>query len=331
MAHTIYDNFFLSNEIEDQFNSHLELQQFYTIDNSLTTTEGMKRMVNVYSATDGTETLGIGEGNTKSIAVSYIQREYDIVTVQNRFDYFDEEAMTDSMLVLTGTKHAATDLFNHTNKDIYTEFLRASNVLSVSDFDFASFVDGAAALNIENLENTHLFAFVSPSDIGILRKNLKEDLKYVSEFSKNGYIGTVAGINVYTKKDALVGTVVIATKDAVTIFNKKGTEVAIEREENLRKNSIFSRKYNVVALTDDTQVVILTTGSGISSVSDVSFTSSAQAVSGINASAEVNSFESDGVAGISSYSLNDENSSQVKPKNTKKKPPVETADVESDS
>ena len=27
MAHKIYDNFYLSNEVEDQFNSHLDLQQ----------------------------------------------------------------------------------------------------------------------------------------------------------------------------------------------------------------------------------------------------------------------------------------------------------------
>lgn len=28
MANTVYDNFFLSNEIEDQYQSHLDLQQF---------------------------------------------------------------------------------------------------------------------------------------------------------------------------------------------------------------------------------------------------------------------------------------------------------------
>lgn len=28
MANTCYDNFFLSNEIEDQYQSHLDLQQF---------------------------------------------------------------------------------------------------------------------------------------------------------------------------------------------------------------------------------------------------------------------------------------------------------------
>ena len=45
MAHKIYDNFYLSNEIEDQFNSHLNLQQFVTVDNSLVGTAGMKRRI----------------------------------------------------------------------------------------------------------------------------------------------------------------------------------------------------------------------------------------------------------------------------------------------
>lgn len=65
MAHKIYDNFYLSNEVEDQFNSHLDLQQFCTVDNSLVGTAGMKRKINVYKATAGTEKLKMGEGNTK--------------------------------------------------------------------------------------------------------------------------------------------------------------------------------------------------------------------------------------------------------------------------
>ena len=41
MANTCYDNFFLSNEIEDQYQSHLDLQQFCTVDNNLTGVAGM--------------------------------------------------------------------------------------------------------------------------------------------------------------------------------------------------------------------------------------------------------------------------------------------------
>lgn len=60
MAHQLYDNFFLSNEVEDQFNSHLDLQSFCTIDDSLEGVAGMKRIINTYRATDGTEKLTIG-------------------------------------------------------------------------------------------------------------------------------------------------------------------------------------------------------------------------------------------------------------------------------
>ena len=70
MAHTIYDNFFLSNEAEDQFNSHLDLTQFCTVDTSLEGVAGMKRIINVYKATNGTEKLGVGEGKSKTIEVS---------------------------------------------------------------------------------------------------------------------------------------------------------------------------------------------------------------------------------------------------------------------
>ena len=112
MAHKIYDNFYLSNEVEDQFNSHLDLQQFCTVDNSLVGTAGMKRKINVYKATAGTEKLKMGEGNTKSIEVSFTPEEYEIQLAQNKFQYYDEQEMTDPMLVPVGTRHMGTDMFN---------------------------------------------------------------------------------------------------------------------------------------------------------------------------------------------------------------------------
>ena len=255
---TVYENFYLSNEIEDQYNSHLNLQQFCTIDNTLTGVAGMKRKINVYRATDGTEKLGAGEGNTKSITVSFSPEEYEILLAQNRFDYLDEEAMTDPMVVPTGTKHMGTDLFNTVNADIFAEFNKATLSVSASAPDFNAFVDAQAKLNLENLEGVSVFGWVNPADMAKVRKALKEDLKYVESFAKQGYVGTVGGVNLYTKKDAVEGTIIIATKDAVTLFNKKGTEVEQERDGNIRKNSIFSRKYYFAALTDETKAVKIT-------------------------------------------------------------------------
>ena len=260
MANVIYENFYLSNEIEDQFKSHLDLAQFCTVDNSLVGTAGMVRKINVYRATDGTEKLALGEGNTKSIEVTHTPEEHRILLAQSRFTYFDEEQMEDPMVVPVGTKHAGTDLFNTMNADVFAEYNKAKLSVSVSAFDFAAFVDAQAKLNLENLENTTIFGFVCPADMAKVRKSLKDDLKYVEAFAKQGYVGTVAGTNLYTKKDAPEGTIVIATKEAVTLFNKKGTEVEQERDGNTRKNDIYSRKYYIAALTDETKAVKIVLG-----------------------------------------------------------------------
>lgn len=260
MANQVYENFFLSNEVEDQFNSHLDMQQFCTIDNTLAGTAGMKRVINTYRATDGTEKLVMGAGNTKSIEVNLTDAEYEIALAQNRFKYFDEQSMKDPNVVPVGMKHAGTDLYNTMNADIFAEFNKTGVEVPASALGFDAFVDAVAALNIENLEGVSIFGFVCPKDVAKLRKALKEDLKYVEAFAKAGYIGTVAGVNVYTKKDAVEGEVIVATKDAVTIFNKKGVEIEQERDGNIRENTIYSRKYYIVALTNESKAVKITVG-----------------------------------------------------------------------
>ena len=259
MAHQIYDNFYLSNEVEDQFNSHLDMQNFCTIDRTLEGTPGMVRKINVYKATDGTEKLAMGEGNSKSIEVSYTPEEYRILLAQNKFEYYDEQAMTDPNLVPVGTRHMGTDMFNTVNADIYAEFAKATLSVDATTPDFAAFVDAQAKLGIENIEGVSVFAFVCIDDMAKIRKALKDDLKYVEAFAKNGYVGTVGGVNLYTKKDATAGSIYVGTKDAVTLFIKKGTEIEqpprSADDANVRLNTIISRKYYLAALTDETKVV----------------------------------------------------------------------------
>ena len=260
MAHKIYENFILANTVEDQYNSHLDLMRFCTIDNTLAGVPGMKKMIHVYSATNGTEKLAMGVGNSKDIEVTYSEKEYEILLAQNRFKYFDEQEMTDPMVVDTGMRHAAVDMFNHVNADIFAEFNKATLTHEATAPDFGCFADAAALLNVENLENMELFAFVNPADMAKVRKALKDELKYVEAFARTGYAGTVAGWNLYTKKDAVEGTIVGGTREAVTLFNKKGTEVEQDRDNDTRKNTIWSRKYYLAALTDASKAVKITLG-----------------------------------------------------------------------
>ena len=267
MANQVYDNFYLSNEVEDQFNSHLDLQRFCSVDSSLVGTAGMKRIIHSYRATNGTEKLTVGQGNSKSIEVSYTPAEYVIALAQNRFVWNDEHAMQDPMLVPVGMQHAGTDMFNTVMADIYGEFAKTGIEVQATAPDFDAFVDAVAALDLENDEDVEIFAFVCPKDKAKVRKALKDDLKYIEAFAKTGYIGTVAGVNLYTKQDATEGTIIVATKQAVTIFEKKGVETEVigqgtrsETAANVRENTAFSRKYYVVALTDESKAIKITLG-----------------------------------------------------------------------
>ena len=260
MPNVIYENYVLANEIEDQFASHLDLARFCTVDSSLVGVAGMKKIINRYSATDGTEKLAMGAGNTKSIETSFEPVEYEILLAQNRFQYYDEELMTDPIAIETGIRHMGTDMFNTANKDIFAEFNKATLAVTAATPNFDAFVDMGAKLNVENLEGLELFAFVHNDDMAAVRKALKDELKYVEAFARQGYVGTVAGWNLYTKKNAVAGTIVGGTKQAVTLFTKKGTEVEQERDGNIRKNTIYSRKYYLAALTDATKAVKLTIG-----------------------------------------------------------------------
>ena len=262
MANVVYDNFYLSNEVEDQFDSHLDMMRFCTVDKTLEGTDGMKRMINVYTATDGTEKLAEGQGNSKSIEVGYTQREYNIQLAQNRFVWNDEQAMKDPMLVPVGMKHAGTDMFNTVNGDVFGEFKKGTLTHETAAFDFNAFADGLAKLELpENKDDVEVFGWVNAKAKAEVRKNLKDDLKYIEAFARHGYIGTVCGVNLYDKRNADDNEICIGTRKAVTAFTKKGTSVELITEgtrsaddANIRKNTAFSRKYYVVALTDETQV-----------------------------------------------------------------------------
>ena len=265
MANNPYPNYVLANEVEDQYNSLLDLQTFCTVDNSLAGTPGMTKKIRVYSATDGTEKLAKGAGNTKSIEADWNEVEYKILMAQNRFEYYDEDEMEDPLVVQTGMRHAAVDLFNTVNADIFAEFNKATLSVSASAFDFGAFVDAMALLNLEKMEGVNAFAWVAPADMASVRKTLKDDLKYVEAFVKTGYVGTVGGVNLYVKKDATPGTIVGGTREAVTLFNKLGTEVEqvlknnrSETAANVRKNTIFTRKFYLPALTDATKAFKIT-------------------------------------------------------------------------
>lgn len=254
-THKPYDNFVLAAQFEDQYDTKLDLMQFCTVDTSLEGVAGDTKKINVYTATSGTEILEMGAGNTKNIEVSHSTVEHTIEMMQVRFPYYDEEQMRDPKIVEKGLNHMAVDMFNTSMSKCMAEFNKATLSVSTNSFSFNAFVDAVAAFPKNEKEDISIFGLVHRTDMAEVRKQLKDDLKYVEAFVRTGYVGTVAGVNLYLSDKATAGEIVTATRDAVTYFSKKGTEIEQERDPNIRLNTVYARKYGIFALTDATRAV----------------------------------------------------------------------------
>ena len=259
MAHTIYQNFVLENKLEDLLTTQLSLAQFCTVDNSLTEDAGMKKTINTYTATGDVEDLAMGVGNSEDIEVSFTPKNYTVGVTQGRFQYYDEQEMTDPMVVDAGLYALASKMTNDLTAKIIDEYDNASLTYdaSVAGLTFDNVVDAIAKYPYESEEG--LFLLINIADKANLRKALGDDLKYVEDFARTGYIGTVCGVPVYVSKAVPAKTAYLATKEAVTLFYKKGSEIEQERDANLRNNKVFARKVMLVALTDATKVIKITT------------------------------------------------------------------------
>ena len=253
MAHKVYENEILSNKINDIITTSVDINNYLTVDTSMTEEAGMKKVINVYTSTGAVEELAMGAGNTTEIEVSFTPVEYEVKTYQGKFAFYDEQEMQDPMVVDTGLAHSADHMTNKWTELAIAEFEKASLEAPAAAWSFDAVVDAIAKMNLE--DENGLFLLISPADKAAFRKALKEDLSYSEGFVRTGYIGSVAGVPVVVTKAVAAGKGYLATKDAVTLFIKKDSETEYERDADIRKNTYWVRKVGVVALTDATKAV----------------------------------------------------------------------------
>ena len=125
-----------------------------------------------------------------------------------------------------------------------------------ADWSFDSFVDAIAMYPYE--DEAGLFCLINPAQKADIRKALADDLKYVEDFARTGYIGSVCSVPIYISNAVPEDTAYLATKEAVTVFVKKGNEIEQERDANHRLNTVYARKVMLVALTDKTRLIKMT-------------------------------------------------------------------------
>jgi hypothetical protein len=254
---TPYANFVLENKIDSVLTTQLNLLQFCTVDYSLQSAAGMTKKIHVYKSTGSAEDLNQGEGNTASIAPQWEEAEYTVKETQARFEYFDEQMFTDPTFIEAGIKGMAEAMTNDVTAKVVAEFEKATLKQTGCTWVLNDFIDAISKYPYE--DENGLFILINPAEKAAIRKALKDDLKYVEDFARTGYIGHIMGVPVYISKAVPANKAFLASKAAVTMFVKKGVETEQERNANIRKNSVYTRQPRVIALTDATRVVLMTT------------------------------------------------------------------------
>lgn len=254
MANVLYPNFVLENKLTDLLNTKLGVRSFMTIDTSLTASAGMIKKINTYTYTGAVEKLAKGVKNTVRGAVSYVGSSYEVKMAQQVFDYFDEDVLQDPLVIDMGMQGSATLMVNELNAEFFTEVAKTTTKIEyVSTFKYDDVVDAIALMNIE--DEAGLFLIIGNDLKAQIRKDADFKAAKLGEILFNGQIGSIAGVPVVFSKLCPVGAGYLATKDAVTCYVKKESEVEQERDAEARKNTVILRRVNLVALTNATKAV----------------------------------------------------------------------------
>ena len=263
--HQLYDNDVLAVKLDEILETYLNAQNLMTIDASLVEAAGMWKTINTYIYEGNVKEVGMGEGNEDSGVVKLEAINHEVKVFQQHFKYQDEEIMRDPRVLEVAIKGMAESMVNHLNQQFFDAIASLDEleedgamVQEVSKIGYEEVVDGLARFaNVKaaNEDEAGLFLLISHTDRAELRKDPDFVSAQLGKILFDGQIGSIAGVPVIVSRKVPAGEAYLMTKEAVTCFVKKASEVEQDREPNTRTNHIYGRKVNLVALTDATKIV----------------------------------------------------------------------------
>ena len=265
-----YDNYVVQNQLKDQLDTRMDMLRFCTVDTSLTAQAGDTVKVVTYEGSGDAEDVAEGEGNTGDLSMGHNTKEYTVGTTQARFPYTDEQQMRDPVMVENGIRYLSTAITNDMTRKVVAEFGKATKKVYTggesTNVDFDDFVDAVALMELKDnaaggeTPGQEVFGLLNRSEKARLQKTLKDDLKYVEAFVRTGYIGTVAGVNLYVNDAIPEKEIVVGTTEAVKYFRKKSPSTETDRDPNKRINYLYGRLVGYAALVDATKLALIVRG-----------------------------------------------------------------------
>jgi hypothetical protein len=257
MANTVYANKVIEAKAKDLLNTSVNTRNFMTVDSELAQSAGMTKTINVYTYSGDAEEVAVGEGNSSRGSITYASKDYTVKTVQQVFDYYDEDYMKDPSIVDNMLKGANQVMVNKMNSDFFGECAKATLAHSLAGeaLSYDGIVDAISKLNVE--DESGCFVLIPNEWKADLRKDPDYKAARMGEVIYNGQVGTVAGLPVVPSK-ALTDAAYVLTKEAVKLFLKKDVEIEQERDGEIRQNTVIERAFYIVALEDATKIVKVT-------------------------------------------------------------------------
>ena len=142
---TIYDNTVLEAKLTELLNSKLEVRSLMTVDDSLTESAGLTKVINRYTYNGTVETLDGGEANSTAGTLRFTPETYTVKRYQQTFRYNDVEAMKDPALIDMALSGAADVMANQLRSEYFDQLKQVRHRYPIAS-DTVSYTDIVDAL-----------------------------------------------------------------------------------------------------------------------------------------------------------------------------------------
>lgn len=250
--HVIVPSELIEKKITDIVNSKLNVTPLMTVDTSLTTSAGLKKVIHKYTYAGTVEKLEKGAKNTTRGKVTATAKEYTVERYQQTYDYNDMDVMSDPFLLDVLSDGAGKAMANEIRTEYFAEVAKISNTVTLKgNFSYAGVVDALQQIGVEAEDG--LFLLMGADAKAAIRKDADFISSRQGEMLYSGQFGTVAGIPCVFSKLVPTGTVYATKKDAVKFFVKNAGSVEQDRDIETKDNTVVYERHGFMALVDDTE------------------------------------------------------------------------------
>ena len=256
-THQLVPSELLEKKITDIVNTKLNVMPLMTIDTSLTTAAGLKKVIHKYTYTGHVEKLAKGAKNTNRGKVTAAKTEYTVERYQQTYDYNDMDVMADPFLLDVLSDGAGKAMANEIRDEYFAEVAKISNTVTLKgDFNYAGVVDALQQIGVEAEDG--LFLLMGADAKAAIRKDADFIASRQGEMLYSGQFGSVAGIPCVFSKKVPAKTVYATKKDAVKFFVKNAGSVEQDRDIETKDNTVVYERHGFMALVDDTESAKIT-------------------------------------------------------------------------